>query len=326
MHSAEPAWCSYASRRRETEDLGQTLSVGAMPRWYVAKLLLGAKHTMTQITPSSPVRPPDQGHVAEPTTHVIARDEGLPEIAALYRGNTPQALFEQQIKDANPDVLNWDALYPDTRLTIPAGADSPAVAAVPVRDDGGSSPTPADRVDQAVEAYARDPSPANQAALKDAIRAELHARRDAEFRARPTGAVYDTDTIAAYGRSIAARHAGDPAAQRAINRTVAELSVDHEVDNALLIASAGSDAQGVIDLLAQQWDTLSPAAQRQLSTSPDLATLMREKVEPWVAEPYEGFDDGGDPKAHIAPANDAAARLAGLVDGLPPQLAAAVVT
>ncbi|MBM0107247.1 hypothetical protein JM946_21125 [Steroidobacter sp. S1-65] len=186
--------------------------------------------------------------------------------------------------------------------------------------------TPKDRTDAAVLKYQQSPTPEALAELKAAIHAEMQARYAEEFRARPTGAVYDASTINHYGSSIAGRYGNDPATVKVINGAVDELRVEHEVDFTLRVAAGGGDAQAVINILDSQWQSLSPEARAQLSTSPELATLMRERVEPWVAEPYANFQDNGDPKAKIQPANEASRRLAELTSGLPPELAAAVVT
>lgn len=259
-------------------------------------------------------------------THTVERGQTLPQITDQYRGSTPRPVFEQRIKDANPQVLNWNALYPDTTLQIPVEeSDAPEVLniAAPANEP---SLSPKERVDAAVLNYQQSPTPEARAELKAAVDAEMQARYAEEFRARPTGAVYDTKTIAHYGDSIAARYGNDPATVTAIKEVTGELSVDHEVNFALEVARGGGDAKAVISILNSQWQSMSPEARAQLSTSPELASLMRDRVEPWVAEPYANFQDNGDPKAKIEPANEASRRLAELTADLPPDLAVAVVT
>lgn len=261
-----------------------------------------------------------------PATHTIARDETLAQIADQYRGGTPRPDFEQRIKDANSQVLNWHALYPDTTLQIPADeSDTPEVSkvAAPEREPPLS---PKERVDAAVQQYQKSPTPQTRAELKAAIDAEIQDRYQAEFRARPTGAVFDSKTIEHYGGNIAARYSNDPATSTAIKDVVGELKVDHEIKFTLDLARNGGDAKAVVNLLNSEWASMSPEARAKLATSPELASLLRDRVEPWVAEPYANFRDNGDPKAKIAPANEASKRLAELTANLPPDLAVAVVT
>ncbi|UZW60905.1 LysM peptidoglycan-binding domain-containing protein [Lysobacter enzymogenes] len=264
-----------------------------------------------------------------PPVHTIARDETLPQIAAQYRGSVPQETFEQQIKDANPQVLNWDALYPDTEIALPPaehdGAQAQTVAytqQAPAKTD--KSPE-VQRVDTAVQADAAHSTPETRAELKAAVKAEMQSRYQAEFDARPTGAVYDAKTIDGYGRSIAERYADDPAARAGIEAVSKDIRVDHEVEFTVMVANAG-DPKSVVAILKDQWSKISPEAQQRLSTSIELGKLINEKIEPYVAEPFKGVDSGGDPKALMAPANEASRRLAELTDGLPPALAQAVVT
>lgn len=263
-----------------------------------------------------------------PVTHTIARYETLPQIADKYRGSTPRPVFEQRIKDANPQTLNWEALYPEEILEIPVDESDAATevsnVAAPLRDPPQQSPQA--RVDAAVLQYQKSPTPQARAELKAAVDAEILARYQAEFRARPTGAMFDTRTIEHYGASIAARYGSDPATATAINEVVGELKVDYEVKFTLDVARSGGDANAVINLLNSQWQSMSPEARAQLATSPELARLLRDRVEPWVSEPYANFHDNGDPKAKIAPANEASRRLAELTAKLPPELAVAVVT
>ena len=134
-----------------------------------------------------------------PPVHTIARDETLPQIAAQYRGAVPQALYEQRIKDVNPQVLNWEALYPDTQIELPpAEADDPQVQTVAYTEQAPGAPAKSpevQRVDTAVQADAAGSTPQTRAELKAAVKAEMQARYQAEFDARPTGAVYDTAAI-----------------------------------------------------------------------------------------------------------------------------------
>lgn len=259
-------------------------------------------------------------------THNIERGETISQIADQYRGPTPRQVFEQRIKDANPQVLNWQTLYPDTALQIPVDrSDTPEVmnVAAPAHQP---SLTPKERVDAAVRNYQQSPTPQAREELKAAIDTEMQARYAEEFRARPTGAVFDAKTIEHYGSSIASRYGNHPATVTAIREVVGELRVDHEVKFTLDVARGGGDARAVVNILNRQWQSISPEARAQLSTSPELATLLRDRVEPWVAEPYANFNDNGDPKARIAPANEASGRLAELTAELPPELAVAVVT
>lgn len=265
--------------------------------------------------------------IKPPVVHVIERGQTLPQIAAQYRGPVPQEIYEQSIKAANPQVLNWDALYPDTELQLPPEPEGgPDVHNVAYAHDGGKpAQTPAQRTDDAVKADAQHSTPETRAELKASIDAEMKDRFQGEFNAHPTGAMYDTSTIDSYGRGIAARHADNPAAQSAINATVKDLRVDHEVQFTLMVAGGG-DAKSAVSLLKSQWPTLSPEAQQRLATSPELGKLLNDKVEPYVSAPFANFKDNGDPKALQKPANDASQRLADLVEGLPPELANAVVT
>ncbi|HEY0686512.1 MAG TPA: hypothetical protein VGD45_29505 [Steroidobacter sp.] len=214
----------------------------------------------------------------------------------------------------------------DWASQIPAdGTDTPQVSNVAAPADEASL-TPKERVDAAVLQYRQTPTPEAREELRDAIEAEMLARYAEEFRARPTGAVYDAQTIEQYGGSIAARYGDDSATVTVIEEVVGEIRVDHEVTFTLNVARGGGDAQAVVNILNDQWQSLSPEAREQLATSPELATLLRDRVEPWVAEPYANFQDSGDPKAKIEPANEASRRLAELTADLPPELALAVVT
>ncbi|SDX93565.1 hypothetical protein [Lysobacter enzymogenes] len=264
-----------------------------------------------------------------PPVHTIARDETLPQIAAQYRGAVPQAQYEQRIKDANPQVLNWEALYPDTQIELPpAEHDDPQVQTVAYTEQAPGAPAKspeAQRVDTAVQADAAGSTQQTRAELKAAVKAEMQARYQAEFDARPTGAVYDTNAIDAYGRSIADRYADNPAARAGIEAVSKDIRIDHEVEFTVMVANAG-DPKSVANILKDQWSKISPEARERLSTSVELGKLINEKIEPYVAEPFKGVDGGGDPKALREPANEASRRLAELVDGLPPELAQAVVT
>lgn len=259
-------------------------------------------------------------------THTVSRGETIPQIADRYRGSTPRPVFEQRIKDANPQILNWQALYPETVVQIPVDeSDRPEVLNFGAPANNPSL-TPAQRTDAAALKYQQSPTPESRAELKAAVDAEMQARYAEEFRARPTGAVYDVNTIGNYGNSIASRHGNDPATVTAINEVTGELQVDHEVSFTLQAASGAVDAKGVINILNNQWQSISPAARAKLATSPELATLLRERVEPWVAEPFANIKDNGDPKAKQAAANETSSRLVQLTANLPPELATAVVT
>jgi len=264
-----------------------------------------------------------------PPVHTIARDETLPQIAAQYRGAVPQALYEQRIKDANPQVLNWDALYPDTQIELPpAEHDDPQVQTAAYTEQAPGAPEKSpevQRVDTAVQADAAGSTPQTRAELKAAVKAEMQARYQAEFDARPTGAVYDTAAIDAYGRSIADRYADNPAARAGIEAVSKDIRVDHEVEFTVMVANAG-DPKSVVNILKDQWSKISPEARERLSTSVELGKLINEKIEPYVAEPFKGVDSGGDPKALMGPANESSQRLADLMQGLPPELAQAVFT
>lgn len=223
-------------------------------------------------------------------------------------------------------ALSWDALHPDTTMQRPADrSDTPEVSnlAAPTREPQQS---PKERVDAAVRQYQQSPTPQARAELKTAVDGEIRARYQEELRMRPTGATFDSKTIQHYGGSIAARYDSNQATANAIKEAVGELTVDHEVKFTLDVARSGGDAKTVINLLKSQWKTLSPQARAQLATSPELASLLRDRVEPWVAEPYATFHDDGDPKSKIAPANEASKRLAEATAALPPELAGAVVT
>lgn len=264
-----------------------------------------------------------------PPVHTIARDETLPQIAAQYRGTVPQAVYEQRIKDANPQVLNWEALYPDTQIELPAAEhDDPRVQTVAhtAQAPGQADKSPeVQRVDAAVQADAAHSTPETRAELKAAVKAEMQSRYQAEFDARPTGAVYDAKAIDGYGRSIAERYADNPAARAGIEAVSKDIRIDHEVEFTVMVANAG-DPKSVVAILKDQWSKISPEAQQRLSTSVELGKLINEKIEPYVAEPFKGVESGGDPKALQGPANESSKRLAELTDGLPPQLAQAVVT
>ncbi|QWP77357.1 hypothetical protein J5226_02830 [Lysobacter sp. K5869] len=265
-----------------------------------------------------------------PPVHTIARDETLPQIAAQYRGAVPQALYEQRIKDANPQVLNWEALYPDTQIELPpAEHDDPQVQTVAYTEQAPGAPAKSpevQRVDTAVQADAAHSTPQTRAELKAAVKAEMQSRYQAEFDARPTGAVYDTAAIDGYGRSIAERYADNPAARAGIEAVSKDIRIDYEVEFTVMVAKAG-DPKSVVSLLKDQWSKISPEAQQRLSTSVELGQLINEKIKPYVSEPFKGVDAGNrDPKALQGPADESSKRLAELVDGLPPALAQAVVT
>ncbi|GFE82395.1 hypothetical protein GCM10011487_43950 [Steroidobacter agaridevorans] len=259
-------------------------------------------------------------------THTIKRGETVALISDQYRGETPRPVFEQRIKDANPQILNWETLYPDETLQIPVDESETVEVFNMAAPADGRTLSPKERVDAAVLKYQQSPTPEARAELKAAIEAEMQDRYAAEYRARPTGAVYDTEGIEHYGISIAARYGNDPQTVSVVKEIVGELKVDHEVTFALDVARGGGDAKAVMNILKSQWESMSPEARARLATSPELASLMRDRVEPWVAEPFANFKDNGDPRAWVTPANDASGRLAQLTAGLPPELAYAVVT
>lgn len=124
---------------------------------------------------------------------------------------------------------------------------------------------------------------------------------------------------------------GDPAAVEVARGVVTSLQAEAPasqrpaVTELLDAAGAQPDAQGVVDTLSAGLAGLSESDRTYLTTSPELATLLREKVEPWVSEYYRGFDGDLSQREAIWPANQSAQRLATLTDGLPPDLAYAVV-
>lgn len=128
------------------------------------------------------------------------------------------------------------------------------------------------------------------------------------------------------------RYEGDPAAVEIVHRATEELALLQplsqrpEVQALLDEASAQSDAAAVMDTLSAGLDGLSEEDRRYLTTSPELATLIREQVEPWVAEPYAGKEgDALTGRESVWASNESSARLQSLTDGLPPDLAYAVI-
>jgi LysM repeat protein len=96
-------------------------------------------------------------------THTVQRGETIGQVADRYRGTTPRPTFEQRIKDANPQVLNWHSLYPDTTLQIPVDeSDAPEVTNVAFTHTPPPSQkelSPKERVDAAVQRYQQSPTP-----------------------------------------------------------------------------------------------------------------------------------------------------------------------
>lgn len=101
-------------------------------------------------------------------------------------------------------------------------------------------------------------------AFKQAIEDEIKAGYQAEFDARPTGAVYDTGTIDHYGAAIAERYADDPQLQADVKAAVKEIKVDHEVDSTLATARAMGDTRASLDYLRDAMPGLSAEARSAL--------------------------------------------------------------
>lgn len=169
-----------------------------------------------------------------------------------------------------------------------------------------------------------------------------HAKRDAfetavaaEIAARPefVGPVPgDVSRIEAKAAPVLQRYADDPAAVEVVNGVVAELealqplSQRPAVARLLDAAATQPDAQAVVDTVAAGLGALSEDDRTYLATSPELGTLIREKVAPAVAAPYGDLQGEAltGPEA-VYPANESSRLLQQLTDGLPPDLAYGVV-
>lgn len=164
-------------------------------------------------------------------------------------------------------------------------------------------------------------------AFDAAVQAEIDAAPDFVGPVVP-----GTSRIEAQAQPVLHRYADDPAAIEVINGAVDELerlqplSDRPQVAALLDTAGAQSDPGAVVQALEDGLPALSADDRAYLTTSPELATLLRDKVEPWVAEPYAGLE--GDaltgPDAVYA-ANESARRLHVLAENLPPDLAYGVV-
>lgn len=115
-----------------------------------------------------------------------------------------------------------------------------------------------------------------RAGLKQAIEAEIKAGFQREFEARPTGAVYGTDTIDSHGQAIAARYADDPQMKKEVEGLVAEVRTDFEVSSTLDTARAMGDPRKALDYLRSETPKLSPEAQKSLAGN--------EEVLGWKSE------------------------------------------
>ena len=162
-------------------------------------------------------------------------------------------------------------------------------------------------------------------AFETAVREEIDALPD--FVGPVAG---DTSHIEAKAGPVLQRYADDPAALEVVNGVVAGLEAQQplaqrpEVRRLLSEAAAQPDAEAVVETLANGLDGLSESDRAYLTTSPELATLLRDKVEPWVSEPYKGLE-GDALLTATAAANESSRRLALLTEGLPPDLAYGVV-
>ena len=101
-------------------------------------------------------------------------------------------------------------------------------------------------------------------AFRQAIEDEIKAGYQAEYDARPTGAVYDAETIRHYGAAIADRYAGDPQLKAKVEAAVGDIKVDHEVESALSIARAVDDPRAALEYLREATPTLSAEARAAL--------------------------------------------------------------
>ncbi|WP_133000982.1 hypothetical protein [Luteimonas arsenica] len=162
-------------------------------------------------------------------------------------------------------------------------------------------------------------------AFETAVRAEIEALPD--FVGPVAGG---TGRIEAKSGPVLQRYADDPAALDAVNGVVAELEALQPlaqrpaVERLLNEAKAQPDAESVVETLAEGLDGLSESDRAYLTTSPELATLIRENVEPWVSGPYSGLQ-GDALLTATAAANESSRRLQALTEGLPPDLAYGVV-
>lgn len=162
-------------------------------------------------------------------------------------------------------------------------------------------------------------------AFEEAIRVEIETLPD--FIGPISG---DVSRIEAKTGPVFQRYADDSVALELVHGVVGELEALQplaqrpDVSRLLDQAAAQPDAEAVVDTLAEGLEGLSESDRAYLTTSPELSTLLREKVEPWVSEPYAGL--GGDALlTATAAANEASRRLQVLTDGLPPDLAYGVV-
>lgn len=101
-------------------------------------------------------------------------------------------------------------------------------------------------------------------AFKQAIEAEIRAGYQAEFEARPTGAVYDTSAIEHHGAAIAGRYADDPQLRADVVAAAKEIKVDHEVESTLATARAMGDTRASLEYLRGAMPGLSPEARSAL--------------------------------------------------------------
>lgn len=115
-----------------------------------------------------------------------------------------------------------------------------------------------------------------RAGLKQAIETEIKTGYQREFDARPTGAVYGTDTIDSHGQAIAARYADDPQMKKEVEGLVAEVRTDFEVSSTLDTARAMGDPRKALDYLRSETPKLSPEAQKSLAGN--------EEVLGWKSE------------------------------------------
>ncbi|MEF3081345.1 hypothetical protein V3391_03860 [Luteimonas sp. SMYT11W] len=233
-----------------------------------------------------------------------------------------------------------DGYSPNALLRQPASAaPTQPVAAQPVASEGTPQAT-ADAYAAWQEAQqAVDTAPpyhytaaAGQAAM---YREAFEAAVMAEIGAAPpfVGPVpAGTSQLDIAARPLLERYEGNPAAIEIVNRATEELALLQplsqrpDVQALLSDAASQSNAEAVMRTLSEGLGELSEEDRLYLTTSPELATLIREQVEPWVAEPYDGME-GEDLQGSGAvwASNESSSRLQTLTDGLPPDLAYAVV-
>lgn len=271
--------------------------------------------------PTQPVSTP------APAQHVVGRQQTVEAIADQHRGDIPQQQYIQDLQAANPQVINWTALYPDTVLALPVNTP-PVLTFGPMDSPASGGQTPQQRTDAAMQAYKQSPGPQTKGELRNAVQAEVAAQHQAAAGHGNTSN-YDAKAIQKYGSQIQARFQDDAGAKNTIKDIVDDVAIDQEVSNAVTAASAGKTPQDTVRLLKEQWGKLSPQAQQRLQTSPELATLLRgdgsaNSVEGWVNAPLTGADPKGDPKVFASAANASGQRLTDLLKGLPPELAYSV--